>query len=122
MGRTLVALVLSWALGGLALAAEPVATVNLWPGIPPGDTKDLGPEKIVRGMLTNVSKPSVSVYKPQKQKDTHVAIIVAPGGGFTGLAMAHEGTQVCDWLNSIGVTGVLLKYRVPNRQGMPRYM
>jgi acetyl esterase/lipase len=118
----LVALVASWVICGMALAGEPVATVNLWPGTPPGDTKDLGPEKTVRGMLTNVSTPTISVYKPQKEKDSHVAIIVAPGGGFSGLAMEHEGTQVCDWLNSIGITGVLLKYRVPNREGMPRYM
>jgi len=122
MPRMLLAIACLWMLCGTGLAGEPVATMNLWPGKPPGDTTEIGPEKVVRGMLTNVSTPTIAVYKPQKEKDTHVAIVVAPGGGFTGLAMEHEGTQVVEWLNSIGVTGVLLKYRVPNRPGMPRYM
>lgn len=106
----------------VSFASEPAATLNLWPGKPPGDTSDVGPEKVDKGMLTNVSTPTISVYKPSAEKDTHSAIVVAPGGGFRALAMEHEGTQVCQWLNSIGVTGVLLKYRVPNRPRMPRYM
>ena len=90
MSRMLPAIACLSVLCGLALAGEPVATVNLWPAKPPGDTQTLGPENVVRGMLTNVSIPTIAVYKPEKAKDTHVSIIVAPGGGFTGLAMEHE--------------------------------
>lgn len=122
MGRIVFAFFLCGLGCATLLASQPTATVNLWPDKPPGDNSDVGPEKVEKGMLTNVSTPTISIYKPSADKDTHVAIVVAPGGGFRGLAMEHEGTQVCEWLNSIGVTGVLLKYRVPNRPNMPRYM
>jgi len=108
----------------VALGAEPTATIKLWPGKPPGDTKDVGPEKWSNNnrTLTNVSTPDLAIYRPDKSKDTHVAIVVCPGGGFTNLAMQHEGIQVAQWLNSIGITAAVLKYRVPAREGMPRYM
>src|SRR5437868_3770122 len=115
MNKFVLAMSVCWLACGTAMAADPAVTMNLWPGKPPGDTKDVGPEKWNKTMLTNVSTPTISVYKPAADKDTHVAIVVAPGGGFTNLAMEHEGTQVAEWLNSIGVTAVLLKYRVPNR-------
>jgi len=108
----------------VALGADPSATIKLWPGKPPGDTKDVGPEKWSNNnrTLTNVSTPDLAIYRPDKSKDTHVAIVVCPGGGFANLAMQHEGIQVAQWLNSIGVTAAVLKYRVPAREGMPRYM
>ena len=63
--------------------------------------------------VTNVSEPTLSVYRPEKQNGT--AVVVCPGGGYSILAIEHEGTRVCEWLNSLGVTAVLLKYRVPAR-------
>ena len=109
--------------------------IPLWPGAAPGDTGDIGEEKdttkpdpnvppdhpnyVVR--LGNVSKPTISVYKPPAEKDTGAAVMVCPGGGYSILAMNLEGTEVCRWLNSIGVTGVLLKYRVPARKGLERH-
>jgi acetyl esterase/lipase len=103
--------------------------VMLWPGVAPGDKGDLGPERddtkhnpnakpgteIIR--LTNVTKPMITVFKPSKDKDTGAAVVVCPGGGYGILAYDLEGSEVCEWLNSIGVTGVLLKYRVPGRGG-----
>jgi acetyl esterase/lipase len=71
--------------------------------------------------LGNVSKPTIQVFKPAKGRDTGAAVVVCPGGGYHILAMNLEGTEVCQWLNSIGVTGVLLKYRVPVRKDRPRY-
>ena len=65
--------------------------------------------------LSNVSEPTISVYPAPKEKATGAAVLVAPGGGYSILAIEHEGTQVCEWLNSLGVTAVLLKYRVPKR-------
>jgi acetyl esterase/lipase len=63
--------------------------------------------------LTDVSKPTLAVYKPDSAKDTGAAVLVFPGGGYKRLAIDLEGTEVCDWLNSIGMTCVLVKYRVP---------
>jgi len=71
--------------------------------------------------LGNVSQPTITVYPAPADKATGAAVIVCPGGGYHILAMDLEGTEVIEWLNSIGVTGVLLKYRVPARPGRPRY-
>lgn len=119
------------AAGASAKLPEPV-TLNLWPGPVPGEKGDIGeerdttppdpkisPEKqIIR--LGNVSKPTITVFRPAPEKDTGGAVVVCPGGGYNILAYNLEGTEVCAWLNSIGVTGVLLKYRVPGR-GEQRY-
>ena len=98
-------------------------TVDIWPGTPPGHvTKE--PEKtqpdrgdnIVR--LTNVSKPTLTIYRPEGVKSVTPAVVVCPGGGYQILAMNHEGTEVAEWLNTLGVTAFVLKYRVPkNRAG-----
>ncbi|HEY9512912.1 MAG TPA: alpha/beta hydrolase, partial [Rhodanobacter sp.] len=63
--------------------------------------------------VTNVTRPTMTVYAP-KGKNTGVAVVVFPGGGFHILAMDLEGTEACDWLTSRGITCVLLKYRVPS--------
>jgi acetyl esterase/lipase len=103
--------------------------IALWPGKAPGEKGDIGEEKdttkhdpkakpgtdVIR--LGNVSKPTITIFRPSADKDTGAAVIVCPGGGYSILAYDLEGTEVCDWLNSIGVTGVLLKYRVPGRGG-----
>ena len=119
-------------LGSVCLGAEPTP-MKLWPGIAPGDKGGLGREmdtttakdNLIAGRpvirLGNVSDPTIAVYPPSQGKDTGVAVVVFPGGGFRILAMDLEGTEVCAWLNSIGVTGVLLKYRVPAREGRPEY-
>jgi len=117
---------------GLSQAAEPEIW-ELWPGTPPGDSGDIGAEhdtttpdgRMVAGRrvtrLTNVSKPLLSIYRPSPELDTGTAVIIAPGGGHRILAYDLEGTEVADWLNSIGVTGVLLKYRVPFRDPDKRW-
>jgi len=61
----------------------------------------------------NVTQPTISIYSPTT-KNTGAAVIVFPGGGFHGLAIDLEGTEICEWLASQGITGILLKYRVPN--------
>jgi acetyl esterase/lipase len=101
--------------------------IPLWPGVAPGDDGKLGPEhdstkhepnakprtEVVR--LADVSKPTITVYRPEAAKANGAAVVVCPGGGYHILAWDLEGTEICEWLNSIGVTGVLLKYRVPGR-------
>jgi acetyl esterase/lipase len=104
----------------------------IWPNGAPNDAGVEGEERdttkptdnIVAGRkvvrLGNVNTPTIAVYRPTKEKDTGAAVVVFPGGGYSILAMDLEGEEVCEWLNSIGVTGVLLKYRVQARQGRPR--
>src|SRR5262245_2134607 len=123
MTRVGFSLALTLALALSARSAEP-KVVKLWPGKAPGETKDIGPERYVEAKkgqlevkrLTDVSDPTIAVYSPPKDKNTGVAVVVAPGGAYSILAVEHEGTDVCEWLNSLGVTAVLLKYRVPKRE------
>jgi acetyl esterase/lipase len=61
----------------------------------------------------DVTQPTITIYSP-KTKNTGAAVVVFPGGGFHGLAIDLEGTEICEWLASQGITGILLKYRVPN--------
>jgi acetyl esterase/lipase len=102
-----------------ASAADKTAVIDLWPNKAPGEKGDVGEEKLTGNQgsrqLTNVTKPTITVYRPAKDKDTGVAVVIAPGGGYRILAWDHEGEAVAEWLNSLGVTGVLLKYRVPRR-------
>ena len=113
--------------------AAPAQPIPLWPVLAPGDKGDLGEEKdmtkptegLVAGKrvirLGNVSQPTITLYKPAASNDTGTAVMVCPGGGYNILAMDLEGTEVCEWLNSIGVTAFLLKYRVPKRPDRERH-
>jgi len=83
--------------------------IPIWPGTPPDAQSMPGPET----EWTNIVRPTIAVYSP-KQKNTGVAAVVLPGGGFEGLALKGEGTDICDWLTSKGITCVLLRYRVPS--------
>jgi acetyl esterase/lipase len=74
-----------------------------------------GPNGTLWTAVNRVSQPTMTVYSP-KEKNTGVAGVVFPGGGYNQLAIDLEGTEICDWLNSIGITAVLLKYRVPSRE------
>jgi acetyl esterase/lipase len=96
-------------------AAEP-PVLDVWPGKVPDQTRPEKPEKVDKSKIIRVgevSKPTLTVYHAPKDKDTGASIIIAPGGGYSILAWDLEGTEVADWLNSIGVTGIVLKYRVP---------
>lgn len=115
-----------------AFAAEPLV-LDLWPGTPPGDVKELPPEadqtkpedRLIAGRriikLGNVSNPQIAVYRPSSEMDTGAAVVICPGGGHNILAYDLEGTEVAEWLNSIGVTGIVLKYRVPFRDPEKRW-
>lgn len=100
-------------------AAEP-QVMNVWPGKAPDETRPEKPEtsqtqgKVTR--TTNVFAPTLTVYPAPKEKNTGTAVIICPGGGYSILAWDLEGTEVAQWLNSIGVTGIILKYRVPEKR------
>ena len=90
--------------------------VPIWPGTVPDAKFGAAPntETVPEpGEVDNVSRPTMTVYPP-KSNHTGAAVIVFPGGGYYVLAIDLEGTEVCDWLTSKGITCVLLKYRVPN--------
>lgn len=117
-----------------AAAAESPQVLNVWPGTPPGETQTYPPEvdttkpdgalvagrRVIR--LGNVSTPQLAVYRPARALDTGAAVVICPGGGFNILAYDLEGTEVAAWLNSIGITAVLLKYRVPARDPQKRWL
>ncbi len=101
-------------------------TIELWPGKAPDEAKALLAEEATTGektgsvlRLRNVSRPTITIARPTKSSGTKAngaAVIVCPGGGYSILAARKEGTEIVQWLNSLGITGVLLKYRVPRRQ------
>jgi acetyl esterase/lipase len=108
-------------------AAEP-EVIKLWPDGPPTamkpkseatikTIKSYGP--ITATHVSDVTDPTITVYRPEKPNGT--CVVVAPGGGYMFLSWSFEGTQVCEWLNSIGVTAVCLKYRTPTRDEAEPY-
>jgi acetyl esterase/lipase len=104
--------------------------VPIWPGAVPDAQPVAGPEDtgtnkdpLVAGkpwaQVGHVSRPTMTVYAP-KEKNTGAAVVVFPGGGYQILAIDLEGTEVCDWLTSRGITCVLMKYRVPGERLYPK--
>jgi acetyl esterase/lipase len=93
--------------------------IPIWPAIPPDAHPAPAPEysKTDKNvdLVYNVSQPTMTIYTP-RGTNTGVAMVVFPGGGYQLLAIDLEGTEICEWLNSKGITGVLLKYRVPNKR------
>ncbi len=115
--------------------AGPSEFIRLWPGVPPGDENvHLDPEvdktkptdKLIAGRriikLGNVSTPDIAVYPVTSAHSTGTSVIICPGGGHHILAYDLEGTEVAEWLNSIGVTAFVLKYRVPFRDKDQRWI
>ncbi len=114
-------------------AGQDPLVLPIWPGKPADDNADkIGAEKffqlMVKGKpyevdgkptqwLTNVAKPELHIYRPAKDKDTGTAVLIAPGGGYHNLGWDVEGTEIAEWLTSLGVTGIILKYRCPRRPG-----
>ena len=111
-----------------ALAANDSSPILLWPNGAPGEIGNIDAEGVAdpRGekpvkRLINVSAPTLTLFRATPEKDTGATVIVCPGGGYNILAYDLEGTEVIEWLNSIGVNGVLLKYRVPRRKGLEKH-
>jgi acetyl esterase/lipase len=102
----------------------------IWPAAVPDARPYSGPETVMTDTkdlvagrpwtyIKNVSKPTITVYRPTAQ-NTGISVVVFPGGGYQILAIDLEGTEVCDWLTSKGITCVLLKYRVPGEAKLPK--
>jgi acetyl esterase/lipase len=118
-----------------AMGADVPLVVEVWPGQPPDDNAQVGTERVLMSqkldrkqvevteqtrMITDVTKPTLTICHPAKDKDTGTAILICPGGGYWNLFWQLEGEEVADWLNSIGVTGIILKYRVPRHADEPK--
>jgi acetyl esterase/lipase len=111
-----------------AARSEPLDPIPLWTDGVPGEAdlklpEESAEEKNNDGIFrtSNVSQPTITVYPAPTDNNTGAAVVVCPGGGYGILAISHEGTDVCTWLNSIGVNAVLLKYRVPRREGLDKH-
>jgi endo-1,4-beta-xylanase len=114
-------------ISGICGAATQGESVPLWANGAPGsealrDKKEViappaGPHDSVK--VSSIHNPSLLVYLPPKEKATGAAMIVAPGGGHRFLSIDTEGTNVAEWLNSIGVAAFVLKYRLAREEGSP---
>jgi acetyl esterase/lipase len=91
--------------------------VDLWPGQAPGaETPAAGSEKINEGgRYTDIEKPQYQFYPAPKDKATGAAVAIFPGGGYSILAMDHEGHAYAKWLNELGISAMLVKYRVSGK-------
>jgi acetyl esterase/lipase len=103
-----------------ALRAGQPLTITLYP-----DRTFTGEEKIEeRGKngvtdrsISQAVRPDLTVYFPAREKASGVAIVIAPGGGYTHLAIDKEGHDIARWLASRGIAGIVLKYRLPFADG-----
>ncbi|MDR0430848.1 MAG: alpha/beta hydrolase [Tannerellaceae bacterium] len=112
------------------MATAQESPVLLFPDGAPGETTSLiekadtdggqtGGKSVLR--ISNVGEPTITVYYPHDSLVCGTAMIVCPGGGYNILAYDLEGDEICEWLNSLGITAVLLKYRVPRRGGREKH-
>ena len=110
-----------------AKAEEPLV-LSVWPGKVPADYGTIGAERVRAPSeaptkdakwITNVTKPTITVFRPAEGKNIGAAMVICPGGGYWNLAWDLEGEEVAAWLNTVGMTGIVLKYRVPRRPGQP---
>ncbi len=111
MKRSIFVVWVLW-LCGIVACAEILPETPLWPNGAPGAMKlQQAPTEDARGILRNVETPTYIAYLPDKDKANGAAVVICPGGAYAILAMDHEGRQIAEWLNSIGVAGVIVKYR-----------
>ncbi len=131
---SLATLLISLILVPSASAVEPLV-IEIWPGKVPDERGGIGAERVRMSpkldhkqvevteptrMVTDVTDPTITIYGPAAEKNTGTAMLICPGGGYWNLYWELEGEEVAAWLNSIGVTGIILKYRVPRRPDEPQ--
>jgi len=93
-------------------SSRSAGAIVLWPEGVPGAIKDGGPEVLLDGRVSNVHQPSLTPYPAPQERASRTAVIVCPGGGYNRLAIDKEGRATAEWLNSIGVSAFVLKYRL----------
>ena len=121
--RFLFLLVILYSISFVPLSADENPEINLWPAgavpdEPEGIEKRKKPttiDKVGKMRIAYVDEPSITVYKAPKDRSNGTSVIIFPGGGYNILAWTHEGTEIAEWLNSLGVSAFVLKYRGPRR-------
>jgi acetyl esterase/lipase len=89
-------------------------TLKVWPNGASNDNGMREPEEKYDGVrVRNVSEAEMYIYLPEKEKNTGAAVVICPGGGYMIEAMDHEGYEMAKWLQSKGIAGIVLKYRLP---------
>ena len=125
-----IACLFTMSLSKVVFALSDEKEIRLWSGQAPGERQgEIGKEKTISPKpgasdvlrITNVTIPTMTIYSPESKISNGSAVLVCPGGGYNILAYEHEGTQVCQWLNELGITAILLKYRVPRRANRPKH-
>jgi len=108
-----------WTLLFLALPLPAQETIQLPtagkvdPAASPEKIEERGKNGVIDRSIANVSQPTVTVYLPAKDKANGTGIVICPGGGYQHLAIDKEGHDIARWLNTIGIAGIVLKYRLP---------
>ena len=97
--------------GGQPAAGPGGETIILWPEGVPDAIKGGGPEALADGRVSNVHVPTLTAYLPTGAR-TGTAAIICPGGAYQRLAIEKEGTAVARWLNTLGISAFVLKYRL----------
>lgn len=129
---------LALCLGAVISQADEPIVVRLWPGEAPDEVAGIGEEAVRMSpkldrtkvevtestrLITNVTVPTIAIYRPAKEIANGATMLICPGGGYWDLYYELEGEEVAKWANDHGITGVILKYRVPRRpddtQGEP---
>jgi acetyl esterase/lipase len=102
--------------------AEEKPAIRLWPNGLPEGARPVDPNRIealkakqTSQRITYVEHPSITLFRAPAEKANGCAVVVCPGGGYNILAWEKEGIEIAEWFNSLGVTAVVLKYRVPRR-------
>ena len=92
--------------------------IEVWNGKVPGSIKDPNYKQVVDSVyyikLRNISKPTIEVYPASADNNSGTAVVVCPGGGYYGVSFLSEGVEIAKWLNHLGITAVVLHYRLPN--------
>jgi acetyl esterase/lipase len=99
----------------IAMQSQEFVEIPIWPD---GATEDNGISAVEterEGNFYNISTASMKIFSPEKSKNTGIAIIICPGGGYGMQAARHEGTQFASWYVANGITAIVLKYRLPNK-------
>lgn len=106
-------LILSFFLSVISMDAQTV--VKLWETTPPTSNGISETELNEDGRISNVTVPELTIYLPDSSVNRGIAVIICPGGGYARLAIDHEGHDFAKWLQSQGIAGIVLKYRLPNK-------
>ncbi|MFC1778192.1 alpha/beta hydrolase [Pseudomonadota bacterium] len=100
--------------------------IQLWEGVAPGSegadavvetVEERGTAEKPNRKITGVTVPTVTIYRPEVAINTGTAIVICPGGGYSGVTIDKEGHDIARYLNTIGVTGIVIKYRLPRPDG-----